>query len=201
MVLTPSSISGIAGDIVSIDYTSGSAVGMKDIKIEAAFNGNASIVLKDTFFTSKPKVEDLNFNYTIPDSAAAGQKSVLTFTVTDTAGKTTSKQATVNVTSSRPRITVSQNNTTGHAGDSVIFTITMKSTEANIDSLSISQSINSSVFTKIAGFAYSNLSLVNTTYKYQIPNSSAVGDKIALFFTVTNNSKITNYTSKNITVN
>lgn len=207
VVLTPASDSGYAGDQIVIDYSTTAAHGIKRIQIYTQFLSNPKFTAKDSTLASAKPAEDLNFDYTIPDSATRGQQTVITFVITDGNGSASTKTATVTVTGSRPSITVTPGSTTANRGDTVVFNVMMKSLDKPIETLDISQIINGGSATSIAGFPYSGNQvvnttyIVNTTYKYQVPPSSNSGDNIGLLFTVVNSSGVSNYGNATIKVN
>src|ERR1039458_7729041 len=141
VVLTPTSVSGYSGDQVFVDYSCLAANGIKKIIISDQYISNPKkIDLDSTLATAIPSL-DRNFIYTIPDSAITGQQTLLFFTVVDGKGDSTTKTETVSVTGSRPMISVTPGTASVAVGDSVLFTIVMRSPEKNITTLDISQEI------------------------------------------------------------
>ena len=202
VVLTPTSDSGYAGDKRSINYSTTATNGIKRIQIFTQFLSNPKVTVKDSTLATTKLAEDLNFVYTIPDSATRGQQSVITFTITDGNGNSSTKTATIIVTGSRPSIKVTPATTSAHKGDTVSFNIVMKSPDKPIQILDISQIINSGSATSLPSIPYSgNQLVINTTYKYVVPNTVNIGDVIGLLFTVGNSNGITNIASVTINVN
>jgi hypothetical protein len=200
VVLSPAADSGLAGDLIKIGYSVAAPNGVANFHFEENYDVNPVRVLKDSNPASHPLVDDEVLNYRIPDSATSGQKINITFKVTDTKGKTVTKTATITVLASRPRISVTQNKTTASKGDSVLFTITMKSTEKNIGTLTVGQSINGGSYGEIATFKYSFQSQVVLSWYYKVPFTVSPSDHISLLFTVSNSAGVTNFLSKSIDV-
>jgi hypothetical protein len=202
VVLTPSSDSGYAGDQKVIDYSTTAANGIKRIQIYTQFLSNPKVTAKDSTLATTKLAEDLNFDYTIPDSALRGQQTVITFVITDGQGNATTKTATITVTGSRPSIKVTPTSTSANKGDTITFNIVMKSPDKYIQTLDVSQLINSGAATSLPSVPYSgNQLVVSTIYKYGVPTSVNSGDNIDLLFTVVNSSGITNFTNATIKVN
>jgi len=202
VVLTPTSDSGYAGDRVSIDYSTTAANGIKRIQIYTQFLSGSKVTAKDSTLSTTQLAEDLNFAYTIPDSATRGQQSIITFVITDGNGNATTKTATVTVTGSRPSIKVTPATTSAKPGDTVAFNVVMKSPDKPIQILDISQIIDNGSATSLPSIPYSgNQLLINTTYKYPVPTTVNSGDVIGLLFTVANSNGITNIASVTINVN
>src|SRR6185437_7070080 len=155
LVLTPSSDSGYAGAQLAIDYSTTAINGVKRIQIFTQFLSTPKVTAKDSTLSSTSPAVDLNFDYTIPDSALRGQQSVITFIITDGKGNTTTKTATVTVTGSRPTISVTPLNPSVNAGDSVKFNIVMKSPDKGIQTLDVAQVTKANTDSSIGGFSYS----------------------------------------------
>jgi hypothetical protein len=200
IVLTPGSASGIAGDLVKINYTSAIPYGLQKIHIEEQYQSDPKRILMDSSPVAHNVADDEVLNYRIPDSASAGQQSVLTFTITDVKGNVATKSAKISVLASRPRITVTQDKTTAAKGDVVKFTITMLSPENNLGVLSIDQSINLGSNGEIDRFTYTSQSTVHTTYAYKVPLTVSPGDHISIQFNITNSAGVSNFVSTSVDV-
>jgi hypothetical protein len=200
IILAPATASGIAGDLVKIGYTTAAPYGISKFHIEEHYDSTIVKILKDSSPVKHNLADDEVLNYRIPDSASAGQQSVIIFKVTDTKGNIATKAATISILASRPRISVTQNKTSAAKGDSVMFTIVMKSTENNLGTLTIGQSINGSSYGTIATLNYTNQSLINTTWYYKIPFTTSSGDHISLQFNITNKAGVVNFVNESVDV-
>jgi len=89
---------------------------------------------------------------------------------------------------------------TATVGDSVQFTVVMKSTEKNIITLDISQEIGNGAVSNLPAFPYTSVSSVTQNYWYHIPTAAQSGNLISLVFKVVNSNAISNSALATVTV-
>lgn len=190
VTLTPSQKTGVAGDEIQIDLVTTATSSIQRIQMTEQYNGGSTKTLVDSTITSNTTYIDRNFSYDIPATATANQTSVLTFTVTDVKGNTTSKSVTISITGSQPSISVNTAKTALSAGESAQVNVLITSPVANIGHLVILQSINAQQGTTLKDTTFINQSTVTYVYNYTAPSTFTSSDKVALVFTVTDNNNV-----------
>lgn len=190
VTLTPNQKSGNAGDEITIDLVTTATNNIQRIQMSAQYNGGASQTIIDSTLTTGTTYLDRNFSYTIPATATANQTSVITFTVTDVKGNTTSKSVTISITGSQPNISLNTVKTSLSANENAQINVLITSPVANIGHLVIQQSINSQLGTTLKDTTFTNQSTVTYVYNYTAPATFTSADNVALIFTVTDNNNV-----------
>lgn len=190
VTLTPNQKSGVAGDQITIDMVATATNNIQRIQVTEQYNGNSANTLVDSTITASTSYIDRNYTYTIPSNATANQSSVITFTVTDSKGNTTTKNVTISITGSQPAISLTCAKTSLSASETALMTVHLSSPVANIGRLVILQSINAALGTTLKDTTFTNQSDVNMVYNYTAPSTLTSADKINLIFTVTDNNNV-----------
>jgi hypothetical protein len=190
VTLTPSQKSGVAGDEIQIDLVTTATNNIQRIQMTEQYNGGSTKTLVDSTITASTTYIDRNFSYDIPASASANQTSVLSFTVTDVKGNTTTKSVTISITGSQPNISLNTAKTALSAGENAQVNVLITSPVANIGHLVILQSINAQQGTTVKDTTFTNQSTVTYVYNYTAPSTFTASDKVALVFTVTDNNNV-----------
>jgi hypothetical protein len=190
VTLTPNQKTGNAGDEITIDLVTTATNNIQRIQMTEQYNGGSTKTIVDSTLTTGTTYIDRNFSYTIPATASANQTSVITFTVTDVKGNTTSKSVTISITGSQPNISLSTVKTSLSAGENAQINVLITSPVANIGHLVILESINSQQGTTLKDTTFNNQSTVTYVYNYTAPTTFTSADNVALVFTVKDNNNV-----------
>jgi hypothetical protein len=176
-----------AGDQVPFDINSSGPKSIARLKVDINVNNSGLKTLTDTTYPSPFHVLQYEYYYTIPADAVKDESIVLTFTVYDTDGNSSSSTKTITVKGAQPFINFTSSANTGAPGGVISLQAGITSASRDLGKGVLTQSINSSTPATIATRNWQDQNSVTWDYVYNIPQSAKSGDNIVLEVAVTNN--------------